>query len=103
MTEREIEKKARCQTSQPRNLLRIEPRTQNGKGGMPFINDPLRRKWNQIAKDLRELQDVVDLYKKRFDGAGQNEIAEELEGCVLALIGAEGVAKTLALEIQKLR
>ena len=70
---------------------------------MPFINDPLRRNWNQIAEDLRELQDVVDLYKKRFEGAGRSEIAEKLEGCVLGLIGAEGVAKTLALEIQKLR
>jgi hypothetical protein len=68
---------------------------------MPFINNPLRRNWNQVAEDLSALQGVVDLYKKRFECAGRSEIAEKLEGCVLALIGAEGVAKALALETQK--
>jgi hypothetical protein len=65
---------------------------------MPFTKNPLRRNWNQIAEDLSALQEVVDLYKKRFECAGRSEIAENLEGCVLALIGAEGVAKALALE-----
>jgi cobalamin biosynthesis protein CbiG len=65
---------------------------------MPSINNPLRRNWNQIAEDLSALQEVVDLYKKRFECAGRSEIAEKLEGCVLALIGAEGVAKALALK-----
>ena len=69
---------------------------------MPFTKNPLRRNWNQIAEDLSALQEVVDLYTKRFECAGRSEIAENLEGCVLALIGAEGVAKALALETQKL-
>jgi hypothetical protein len=58
---------------------------------MPFINNPLRRNWNQVAEDLSALQGVVDLYKKRFECAGRSEIAEKLEG----------VAKALALETQK--
>lgn len=65
---------------------------------MPFVNDPVRRNWAQIANDLRDLQNVVDLYKKRFEGVHQNEVAEKLEGCIGALILAEGVAKTLDLE-----
>ena len=65
---------------------------------MPFISDPRGRSWHQLARDLRHLQAVVDLFKKRFEAAGQSEVAENLEGCILALISAEGVAKTLDLE-----
>jgi hypothetical protein len=51
---------------------------------MPFISDPRGRSWDQLAKDLRHIQAVVDLFKKRFEAAGQNEVAEKLEGCILA-------------------
>ena len=65
---------------------------------MPFITDPRGRSWGQIAEDLRDLRAVVDLFKKRFEAAGRNEVAENLEGCILMLIGAEGAAKALDLE-----
>jgi hypothetical protein len=65
---------------------------------MPFINDPFKRSWNQIADDLRDLQAIVDLYKKRFEAEDQKEIADELEECIHLLIGAQMVAQTLDLK-----
>jgi hypothetical protein len=64
---------------------------------MPFVNDPSRRSWNQIAEDLRDLQAIVDLYKKRFEATDQKEIGDELEECIHLLIGAQMVAQTLDL------
>jgi hypothetical protein len=65
---------------------------------MPFFNDPKDRNWTQIAEDLRALQGFVDLYKKRFEAAGHADTAAELGECVLSLMSAEGVAKTVDLE-----
>ena len=65
---------------------------------MPFINDPFNRSWNQIAEDLRDLQSIVDLYKKRFEAADQKEIAVELEECILKLMSAEGATMTIHLK-----
>jgi hypothetical protein len=65
---------------------------------MPFINNPSGRSWNQIAEDLRDLQAIVDLYKKRFEAADQKETADELEQCILLLISAEGIATTIHLK-----
>ena len=65
---------------------------------MPFINNPSGRSWNQIAEDLRDLQGIVRLYKGRFEATDREDTAAELEKCILLLISAEGVAKTLAME-----
>jgi hypothetical protein len=65
---------------------------------MPFINDPSGRSWNQIAEDLRDLQGIVDLYKKRFETADRKDTAAELEECVLKLMSAEGAAMTIYLK-----
>ena len=65
---------------------------------MPFINNPSQRSWNQIAEDLRDLQAIVDLYKKRFEAADQKDTADELEQCILLLISAEGIAMTIHLK-----
>jgi hypothetical protein len=64
---------------------------------MPFVNDPSRRSWDQIAEDLRDLQGIVDLYKKRFEAARQEETANDLERCIHVLIGAQMAARTLGL------
>ena len=56
------------------------------------------KSWIQISEDLRDLQNTVDIYKKRFEAAGRQDTAEELEKCILILISAQGIAHTLALE-----
>jgi hypothetical protein len=65
---------------------------------MPFVTDPRGRSWGQITEDLRDLRAAVDLFKKRFQAAGRNEVAENLEECILMLLGAEAAAKALDLE-----
>jgi hypothetical protein len=82
-------------------LARAELRSGHNKTehtDMPFIQDPRRRSWEQIAEDLRNLQGIVDLYKGRFEAAGRKDTADDLERCILLLIGAEGIAKTIDLE-----
>ena len=56
------------------------------------------KSWMQISEDLRDLQNTVDICKKRFEAAARQDTAEELEKCILLLQGAQGIAYTLALE-----
>jgi hypothetical protein len=65
---------------------------------MPFLHNPSGRTWNQIAEDLRELQGIVDSYRHRFQAADHPDIAVKLESCILKLMSAEGVAKTIDME-----
>ena len=51
-----------------------------------------------MGEDLRGLQERISLFKGRFEAAGRKDISDELEQCILILIGAQGVAQTLDLK-----
>jgi len=56
------------------------------------------KSWNPISEELRDLQTTVNIYKGRFEAAGRKDTADELEQCILLLMSAEGIPKTLDLE-----
>jgi hypothetical protein len=62
---------------------------------MTRSNDPSDKAWKQIYEDLRELEETVDLYKKRFEAADREDISKNLEECILKLITAEVAALEL--------
>jgi hypothetical protein len=65
---------------------------------MTRSNDPSDKAWKQIYEDLRELEETVDLYKKRFEAADREDISKNLEECILKLITAEVAALELDLK-----
>jgi CHASE3 domain sensor protein len=58
-------------------------------------DDCFNKTWQQISEGLRELQDTIDLYKKRFEAAARKDISDGLEECILQLITAEIAAREL--------
>ena len=63
---------------------------------------PIRRfreplTWKQVSEELRTTQDLITSHKARFTDAGYPEVADELEGCVHTLLGAQCIAEEISM------